>query len=450
MKRYQNKTKAQLIIELEEARKRIVELEATETDRAYVKNTLLDTGEYDKPDEVVAFQRVSQAMSGSLDLETVASLALEPTLRILGLDSGSIRYLDEATQELVLLNRWNVAPELAPEMITPFRVKLGQGISGTVAQMKEPLVVEDLTKDLSPSFKEWNRIYQCYIGIPLKVKDRVVGVVTGFSRSRRTFTPGDMEMMASLGNMVGMAIANARLFNQVEIVGEELARSNADLRQFASVASHDLQEPLRNVASFVQLLARRYRGRLDADADEFIGYAMDGATRMQAMINDLLEYSRLGTQGKQMEPTDSSAVLDLALDNLKLAVEESDAEVTRDALPTVTYIAWQLAQLFQNLISNSIKFHGQEPPRVHISAERKGDEWVFSVRDNGIGLNTKFADRIFIIFQRLHTVGEYPGTGMGLAICKKIAERHGGRIWVESEPGKGSTFYFSIPVRGDN
>ncbi len=203
------------------------------------------------------------------------------------------------------------------------------------------------------------------------------------------------------------------------------------------------------VESYVQLLARRYRGKLDADADEFIGYAVDGATRMKVLIDDLLEYSRMGTQDKPLEPTDSSAVLARALDNLKAAVRESSAVVTRDALPTVVADASQFVQLLQNLIGNAIKFHGQGPPRVHVSAQREGDEWVFSVRDNGIGMDLKFADRIFIIFQRLHSGAEYLGTGMGLAICKKIVERHGGRTWVESEPGQGSTFYFTIPVRGD-
>ncbi|ULA58301.1 MAG: Putative Sensor histidine kinase with MCP region [Nitrospira sp.] len=225
----------------------------------------------------------------------------------------------------------------------------------------------------------------------------------------------------------------------------ELGRSNADLQQFAYVASHDLQEPLRMVSSYTQLLARRYRGKLDADADEFIAYAVDGATRMQKLIQDLLAYSRVSTGSQPFESTPMGAVLSYAMDNLLSAIKDSQAVVTHDRLPTVRGDAKQLAQVFQNLLSNAIKFHGEGPPRIHISARRKEDEWLFSVRDEGIGIDPQFAGRIFVIFQRLHTRAEYPGTGIGLAICKKIVERHGGRMWVESESGKGATFWFSIP-----
>jgi signal transduction histidine kinase len=227
---------------------------------------------------------------------------------------------------------------------------------------------------------------------------------------------------------------------------KDLARSNGELQQFAYVASHDLQEPLRMVASFTQLLAKRYSDKLDDDAREFINYAVDGAKRMQTLISDLLSYSRVGTQGKAFELVHCDAVLDRVLKSLQLAIEDTGAVITREPLPAVAGDSIQLTQLFQNLLTNAIKFHGKKPPLVQISTENNGSMWKIAVRDNGIGISPEHADRIFVIFQRLHTKTEYPGTGIGLAICKKIVERHGGRIWVEASPGGGSTFFFTIPV----
>jgi PAS domain S-box-containing protein len=228
----------------------------------------------------------------------------------------------------------------------------------------------------------------------------------------------------------------------------ELARSNAELQQFAYVASHDLQEPLRMVASYTELLARRYQGRLDADADEFIAFAVDGANRMQRLINDLLAYSRVDTRGKAPEPTDAGAALTEALANLEAAMAENEAVVTHDPLPTVPADETQLVQLFQNLVGNALKFRSARHACIHVSATQQGKEWVFSVQDNGIGIEPQYAERIFVIFQRLHTQADYPGTGIGLAICKRIVERHGGHIWLESQPGQGATFYFSLPKEG--
>jgi light-regulated signal transduction histidine kinase (bacteriophytochrome) len=226
---------------------------------------------------------------------------------------------------------------------------------------------------------------------------------------------------------------------------EALARSNKDLEQFAYVASHDLQEPLRAVAGFIGLLKMRLEKSLDEKTSEYMNFSVDGVSRMQTLINGLLEYSRIDTRAKPPEMTDSRVALDSALLHLRVSVEETGAEITAENLPAVHIDPVQLVQLFQNLINNAIKFRSEAAPRIHASAIRKDGAWQFAVRDNGIGIDPQFAHKIFLIFQRLHTRKQYPGTGIGLSICKKIVERHGGKIWLESQPGKGSTFYFTIP-----
>jgi two-component system, sensor histidine kinase and response regulator len=234
---------------------------------------------------------------------------------------------------------------------------------------------------------------------------------------------------------------------ELETKAQELTRSNNELEQFAYVVSHDLQEPLRMVGSYLALIEKRYSEKLDDKAHEFIGFAVDGAKRMQRLIQDLLTYSRVGTRGKPFAPTKCEEVLAAALANLQVAIEESHAAVTHDPLPTVDADETQLLQLFQNLIGNALKFCKDKAPAIHVSAKQQAERWLFSVRDNGIGIEPQHYERIFVVFQRLHGREEYPGTGIGLAVCKKIVERHGGRIWVESQPGQGSTFFFRLPSR---
>jgi light-regulated signal transduction histidine kinase (bacteriophytochrome) len=266
-------------------------------------------------------------------------------------------------------------------------------------------------------------------------------------------------MLSPLENAEGLLITAAirniteRKKSEAHVAktAEGLKRSNDQLEQFAYVASHDLQEPLRMVASYTQLLAKRYQGRLDSDADEFIAYAVDGCNRMKGLIRDLLNYSHAGTDSKVLREISGETALKEALKNLRVAIEESGAIVTHDCLPAITTDDTQLVQVLQNLIGNAIKYRGAAVPLVHVSATKtSGKEWIFSVRDNGLGIAPQYLEKIFIIFQRLHGQQEFSGTGIGLAICKKIVERLGGRIWVESQPEKGSTFFFSLPESDGN
>ena len=262
----------------------------------------------------------------------------------------------------------------------------------------------------------------------------IVGPLSGESGNLRT---------AAIRDITARKQAEAVLLQKLE----ELNRSNMELEQFAAIASHDLQEPLRIVAGYTQLLSRRYQGRLDADAEKYIAFAVDGATRMQQLIQDMLAYSRVGAKTFAPAPTAAGEALESALSRLRGAIEESHALITYDTLPSVLADPRQLTQLFQNLVGNAIKYHGGEPPVVHISAaEMEGGKWRFSVRDLGIGIDPQHSSRIFGMFQRLHSRQDYDGTGIGLAICKKIVDGHGGAIWVESKPGAGADFRFTLPA----
>jgi PAS domain S-box-containing protein len=273
------------------------------------------------------------------------------------------------------------------------------------------------------------------------------GITRLFLTTKGPYRDADQKIIGTIGISREITERKRAENHLVKTVGE-LKRSNDELQQFAYVASHDLQEPLRMVASYTQLLAKRYKGRLDSDADEFIAYAVDGSNRMQRLIQDLLAYSRAGTNGKALHEISSEKALNEALSNLRATIQESSAVVTNDPLPAILTDDTQLAQVFQNLVGNAIKYRSAEVPRVHVSATKNGGkDWIFSVRDNGLGIDPQYFDRIFVLFQRLHGRKELKGTGIGLTICKKIVERLGGRIWVESQPKEGSTFYFTLPER---
>lgn len=305
----------------------------------------------------------------------------------------------------------------------------------------------------SPYHEEHDGYLENYLRTDLK---KIIGIgreVVGRRKDGRTF-PMDLAVSE-------VRLGSRRIFTGIvrdiserkqaeaalERQAQELARSNVELERFAYVASHDLQEPMRTVSSFVQLLARRYKGHLDQQADEYIQFITAGVDRMRTLIHDLLEYSRIDSRGAAFSPTGASAVLQQVLDGLQVTIQSVGAVITADPLPTVIADATQLGQVFQNLVGNALKFHGTAPPVIHVSAERRGAEWLFAVRDQGIGIAEQYHDRIFVIFQRLHTMEEYGGSGIGLAICKKIVERHGGRMWVDSTAGRGSTFYFTLPAR---
>ena len=288
-------------------------------------------------------------------------------------------------------------------------------------------------------------------------KDKLVGVLQekyGYARAQAQhevewrMKEYGATMSGSNGNgRPEAAGAVARLTAQAQEVGATAAlqRSNEELQQFSYIVSHDLTEPLRVVTNYLQLLIRRYQGKLDGAADDYIAFALDGAQHMQELINGLLAYTRVGGSTDVLfTSVDCEALLARVLHGLAMAIQETGAEVTHDPLPTVRGDTGQLSLVLQNLIGNALKFRGNAAPRIHVSAEREKRGWRFAVRDNGIGIDLKHAERIFQVFQRLHTRYEYPGTGIGLTICKKIVERHGGRIWVESTPGQGSAFLFTI------
>ena len=325
-------------------------------------------------------------------------------------------------------------------------VPVGSFKIGRIAATGKPHTTNDVAHDSQVSNPEWAKREDMvsFAGYPLHVDGKLVGVLAMFAREK--LAEDTFAALESIADLVAQGLVRRRTQLELEKNVEELGRLNAELEQFASVASHDLQEPLRMVASYNQQLARRYKGKLDQDADNFIGLSIEGVTRMQRFIHDLLTYSRVGMGGRDKTEVDLEDVLRVVLSNLETTIRERQAIITHDELPRVMADEHQMMQLLQNLIGNAIKFGRDEtPPRVHIGVISNGFGYTLSVRDNGIGIDPQYFDRIFVIFQRLDGCEKYPGTGIGLAICKKIVERHGGRIWVESAPDKGATIQFTLP-----
>jgi signal transduction histidine kinase len=411
-----------------------------------VENAQLFQSERRQREIANTLRDISTVLVSTLDPQEVLQRILEQVARVIPYDAASI-WLDDGSGEL------RVAAAIgyekfgnAEQLETLHFSRIDDPFIGRLDTARQALTIPDLSVVSSGRVEgfEWVRSWATAL---IKVRGKVIGNLALDHMQPGFYGAQHEPILEALATQFSIAIENARLFEVVTRTMNELTRSNDELQQFAYVASHDLQEPLRTIASYVQLLAKRYRGKLDKDADDFINFAVDGAHRMQNLINDLLQYSRVGTQAKPFEITDCNEVLQQALYNLQLAIEEKGATITSDALPIIVGDPIQLTGVFQNLIGNAIKFHGEAAPFVHISAERRGEQWLFSVKDNGIGIAPQYADRIFIIFKRLHTAAEYPGTGVGLSICKKVVERHGGRIWVDSQVGHGSTFYFTLPAR---
>ena len=399
-----------------------------------------------------------------------AEETFEDTLRVMGFRARQMIGAHQAAISYVPEGNFNEAVHIVSlsdkyERYRDYDVMpTGEGIWGLVLQGRQSVRMTMQELYTHPRFRNFSNLKTAdglehppmpgWLAAPvLRKGGDLLGVLQLSDRYDGDFTRDDQERLAQLATLYSpifeLQYVNDDLQKQAASLRRatlELQRSNAELEQFAYVASHDLQEPLRMVTSYLQLLERRYKEHLDQDAEEFIGFAVDGASRMQTLIQDLLTYSRVGTRGAAFEPTDCDAVLVRVLTNLEVAIEESGAEISHGGLPNVSLDASQLSQLLQNLIGNAIKFRGDNPPCIRVEAEQRGHEWLFAVRDNGIGIDPRHGERIFQVFQRLHGIGQYPGTGIGLAVCKKIVERHRGTIWVESQEGAGSTFYFTIPA----
>jgi signal transduction histidine kinase len=391
-----------------------------------------------------ALHEINVTLSSTLDLRAVLDLLMEKV---------SSFFPDTAVQVWLVNPETKILERVACRNLNEAEWK-GRKLETLPALVKEVITtkaavfarnVQTDTRTLDPSFYRQEGIVS-YLGVPLLVKGEVIGDLVILTRKEHFFQREEINFLSTLAGQAAGAIHNSLLYEQTRRQANELTRSNTELEQFAYVASHDLQEPLRMITGYTNLLAKRYAGKLDQDADEFMAFAVNGAKRMHVLINDLLSYSRVGTNARPLTRSNCEETLARTLASLQVAIKESGATITHDDLPIVLADETQIGQLLQNLLGNAIKYRGKNPPEIHVGCKRDGGYWLFSIKDNGIGIDPQYSERIFVIFQRLHTRDEYSGTGIGLAICKKIVDRHGGKIWVESEPGQGTTCFFTIPV----
>ena len=424
--------------------------------KLYAQHTAAEAEAKRLASQSAAIAEIGRIISSSLEIEDVYAGFAEQTRNLIPFNRISINLLRLESDEFMTAYVFGIP---VPGRHVGDVSLLAGTFSEEVQHKRRAMMFHAESKEhLLSRFPGLSLEYSCglrsFLSVPLISSDKVIGVLNFRAMDTHAYTRQDAEVAGLIGAQIAGAIANSQLHAETVAVDKalqqqtvELVRSNAELEQFAYVASHDLQEPLRVIAGYVQLLQDRYGPQLDQDARDFIEFAVDATHRMRTLINDLLEYSSVESYGNPFEPTDCNRALVEAMADLKFSIAETDATITADALPEVYGDPVQIAHLLANLLANAIKFRRDDvPPRIHVSCTRAGATWQFSVSDNGIGVRSQFQDRIFGMFKRAHKRSKYPGTGIGLALCTKIVERHSGRIWVESEVGEGSTFHFTISI----
>ena len=387
---------------------------------------------------------IGRIISSSLDINEVYSGFADQVRRLIDFDRLSISLVN--LDDYTFTNAYILGEDVEGRQVGDV-VSLEGTVTREAVRSRRAMIIQGDPMDLKEQYPNLLG-FPSIILAPLIYRRQLFGVLNARSTKVNAYTEEDAEILSRVASQITPAIANSLLYADIVRTQGDLARSNSDLEQFAYAASHDLQEPLRTITAYLGLVKDRYAGDLDDTAQEFIDFAVDGAERMRTLINDLLEYSRVNVQEKPLESVSCDDALNAALRSLNQAIERNGAVVKTSPLPVITGDESQLNRLFQNLLSNALKFRGDRNPVIQVWAELQGEEWVFSVQDNGIGIAPEFQEKVFGMFSRLHSRAQYEGTGVGLALCSKIAQRHGGRIWVESDVGKGATFRFNIPVVG--